>query len=180
VSAKIWKLFELSGVSGHSRRRLAGQRAPQRRAKHWREPKVMSVVVEAARAWLGTPYVHQASVKGSGCDCLGLVRGIWREVVGQEPVKVPPYSPDWDEYTTQDRLARAAGEYFERCKGPLAAGDVLLFRMRAGAVAKHLGVVSETGTGAAFIHAYAGHGVVESPLSAPWQRRISGRFAFKF
>ena len=29
-----------------------------------------------------------------------------------------------------------------------------------------------------FIHAYTGHGVVESPLSAPWARRIVARFAF--
>ena len=38
----------------------------------------------AARAWLGTPYRHQASVKGVGADCLGLVRGLWREVAGAE------------------------------------------------------------------------------------------------
>jgi NlpC/P60 family putative phage cell wall peptidase len=41
-----------------------------------------AVVVAAARDWLGTPYHDQASVKGVGCDCLGLVRGVWREVVG--------------------------------------------------------------------------------------------------
>lgn len=62
--------------------------------------------------------------------------------------------------------------------GPLAAGDVLLFRMRAGGVAKHLGLVSATGAAPAFIHAYSGHGVVESPLSAPWARRIAARFLF--
>ena len=28
--------------------------------------------------WIGTPYRHQASLKGVGCDCLGLVRGVWR------------------------------------------------------------------------------------------------------
>ncbi len=54
-------------------------------------------VAVAARAWLGTPYRHQASVKGVGADCLGLVRGLWREVVGAEPEGVPPYSPDWAE-----------------------------------------------------------------------------------
>jgi NlpC/P60 family putative phage cell wall peptidase len=31
-----------------------------------------------ARAWIGTPDRHQASLKGMGCDCLGLVRGVWR------------------------------------------------------------------------------------------------------
>ena len=42
-------------------------------------------IVRAARSWIGTPYRHQASLKGVGCDCLGLLRGVWREVVGAEP-----------------------------------------------------------------------------------------------
>jgi len=51
----------------------------------------MSAVIEAARGWLGTPYRHQASVKGVGSDCLGLVRGVWREVMGEEPDTTPPW-----------------------------------------------------------------------------------------
>jgi len=57
-------------------------------------------------------------------------------------------------------------------------GDVILFRMRDTAVAKHLGIASRTGPDASFIHAYSGHAVVESPLSAPWKRRIAARFRF--
>ena len=37
-----------------------------------------AAIVAEARAWIGTRYRHQASVKGVGCDCLGLVRGVWR------------------------------------------------------------------------------------------------------
>jgi NlpC/P60 family putative phage cell wall peptidase len=62
--------------------------------------------------------------------------------------------------------------------GDAAPGDVLLFRMRQGAVAKHLGLQARVGASASFIHAYARHGVVESPLSPPWQRRIVARFVF--
>ena len=54
-------------------------------------------VISAARAWLGTPYHDQASLKGVGCDCLGLARGVWREVIGPKPLPIPPYSLDWDE-----------------------------------------------------------------------------------
>jgi NlpC/P60 family putative phage cell wall peptidase len=42
-------------------------------------------VIAAARGWLGTPYHDQASAKGAGCDCLGLVRGVWRDLHGSEP-----------------------------------------------------------------------------------------------
>jgi hypothetical protein len=55
---------------------------------------------------------------------------------------------------------------------------VILFRMRDGWIAKHLGLLAEGGNQPTFIHAYAGHGVTESPLSAPWQRRIVARFEF--
>ena len=56
-------------------------------------------------------------------------------------------------------------------------GAVLLFRMREGAVAKHLGIVSSLAA-PAFIHAYTGHGVIESALAAPWRRKIVARFSF--
>jgi len=49
-------------------------------------------VIAIARSWLGTPYHDQASLRGVGCDCLGLARGVWREVVGPEPFPIPPYS----------------------------------------------------------------------------------------
>ena len=48
--------------------------------------------VAAARLWLGTPYVHQASARGAGSDCLGLVRGVWRALYGAEPERPPAYS----------------------------------------------------------------------------------------
>ncbi|QPM89918.1 C40 family peptidase [Pseudooceanicola algae] len=136
-------------------------------------------IVAAARGWIGTPYIHQASVRGAGTDCLGLLRGIWREVLGQEPEAVPAYSPDWSEPQRDERLWTAAARHL--IAKPLdgeTPGDVLLFRMRSGGVAKHLGIAAETGPGATFIHAYSAHAVVESPLSAPWRRRIVARFAF--
>lgn len=136
----------------------------------------MSAVVEAARGWLGTPYVHQASVRGAGADCLGLVRGVWRELYGTEPEALPAYAPDWSEAAREERLWQAAARHLvERPLGTFEPGDVVLFRMRARGVAKHLGIVSGPEH---FIHAYSGHGVVENALSAPWRRRIVARFSF--
>ena len=136
----------------------------------------MNRVVVAARGWIGTPYRHGASCRGAGADCLGLVRGIWREVCGSEPEAVPPYGPDWSEMGGEERLWAAALRHLQpRTKDRAAAGDVLLFRMRAGAVAKHLGIATGAGT---FVHAYSGHGVVESALTPPWARRVVARFGF--
>lgn len=133
-------------------------------------------VVREARRWLGTPYRHQGAVLGAGCDCLGLVRGIWRGLYGCEPEPVPPYCRDWAEQRSDEQLWQAALRHM--VARPLArstAGDLLLFRMREGAVAKHLGIQS----GAAhFIHAMSGHGVVESSLGTAWHRRVVARFSF--
>ncbi len=137
------------------------------------------VIVEIARRWIGTSYVHQAATQGAGTDCLGLIRGVWRELHGAEPEAVPAYSPDWSEPQGEERLWEAALRHLRPVGDPeTRPGTVLLFRMRAGSVAKHLGIASERGGQSCFIHAYSGHGVIESPLSGPWRRRVVARFAF--
>ncbi|WP_172295812.1 peptidase [Pseudoruegeria sp. HB172150] len=142
----------------------------------------MSGVGEAAlaeaRGWIGTPYVHQASARGFGADCLGLVRGVWRVLYATEPEMVPAYTQDWSEAGRVERLWAAAMRHLAEAPGAEASGDVLLFRMRDGGVAKHLGIQGDVGAAPTFVHAYSGHAVMESPLSAPWRRRIVARFRF--
>ncbi len=136
-------------------------------------------VTRAARGWIGTPYLHQASCKGAGTDCLGLLRGVWREVLGTEPEVPPAYSMDWSEPARIEALWQAAQRHLvPKAPEDEAPGDVLLFRMRDGAVAKHLGIAGRIGANASFVHAYSGHAVIESPLSLPWRRRIVARFTF--
>jgi NlpC/P60 family putative phage cell wall peptidase len=140
---------------------------------------VAARAVAEARAWIGTPYRHQASCRGAGADCLGLVRGVWRALYGGEPEALPAYTWDWAEAAGEERLWAAALRHMApRPAAELAAGDVLLFRMADRAVAKHLGILSEEGREMRFVHAFAGHGVIESALSAPWERRVVARFAF--
>jgi NlpC/P60 family putative phage cell wall peptidase len=129
-----------------------------------------------ARGWIGAPYRHQGSSR-IGCDCLGLIRGVWRELRGSEPEEPGPYGRDWAERSGQERLLEAATRHFgpARAGGDLAVGDVLVFRFRRGLAAQHLGIVSGT---ARFIHAYEQTGVVESPLAPAWRRRIAGVFRF--
>ncbi|MCA3436664.1 MAG: peptidase [Rhodobacter sp.] len=136
-------------------------------------------VVDLARSWIGTPYRHQGCVRGGGADCLGLLRGLWRDLYGAEPEPVPPYTADWAEAGGEEALWTAARRWLRPCRaGTDRPGDVLLFRMRDGGIAKHLGIAAEVGAAPSFIHAYYGHGVVESPLSQPWARRVVARFTF--
>ena len=133
-------------------------------------------IVTAAHAWLGTPYHHQMSLRGVGTDCLGLVRGIWRELYGTEPQAMPAYSRDWAEASGSETLLDTARLHFAEIDPRSAAsGDVLIFRYRAGFVAKHAGVLTAPRK---FLHACEGGPVCEIALTPWWSRRIAAAFAF--
>ena len=72
----------------------AGRRQPLRLSPFYdmidTHPPTRDEIVAHARAWIGTPYHHQASRIGVGTDCLGLVRGVCRELYGREPRRCPP------------------------------------------------------------------------------------------
>lgn len=170
-------------------------------------PLARAAIVAAARGWIGTPYRHQASLKGAGADCLGLVRGVWRELIGPEPETAPPYPRDWAEgqvaaRTAEGQVAARTAEgqgvaetgeaqtpdpsatglveaarrhLVEIAPAEAAAGDVVLFRWRDRLPARHAGIL--TGPDA-FVHAYDGSAVVESPLGPWWRRRIVHAFRF--
>ncbi|MCU0564460.1 MAG: hypothetical protein MUE48_11060 [Desulfobacterales bacterium] len=133
-------------------------------------------VIAAARRWLGTPYHDQASLIGMGCDCLGLARGVWRELVGPEPFPIPPYSRDWGECGPREVLAEGARAVMIEVDlvgaGP---GALVLFRMRPRAIARHVGILSGPDR---FIHACERLGVIEETLTRAWRRRVA--FGFRF
>lgn len=129
-----------------------------------------------ARAWIGTPYHHQASCKGVGCDCLGLVRGVWRELYGQEPEAMVAYTPDWGEARGDETLLAAAGRNLQpNGHGEARAGDVLVFRLYHSSVAKHTAIMA---TSESMIHAQEGVAVCEVHLGRWWRRHIAGLFSF--
>lgn len=144
-----------------------------------RRDRALAAVAEA-RAWIGTPHVHGASVRGAGADCLGLIRGVWRALYGMEPEAPGAYSASWSMVDRAETLWRAAARHMaEIAPADAAAGDVALLRMRDGAAARHLGVLAEDASGApTLIHAYSGRGVLESALGSAWRRRIVAAFRF--
>jgi NlpC/P60 family putative phage cell wall peptidase len=127
-------------------------------------------IVVIARGWLGTPYLHQASAKGQGADCLGLVRGVWRELYGEEPERPPAYGRT----EASEAMIAAARRNLAPTRRP-RAGAVLFFRIERAGPVRHCGVMTE---GERFLHAYAGRGVIESPLSRFWIERLVAAFDF--
>jgi len=133
-------------------------------------------IVAAARRWIGTPYRHQAARRGVGCDCLGLVAGVWADVYGAMPAFERSYSADWAE------SAGAEEPLLDACKarcntvsiGEEQPGDLLVFRWSSHVAAKHLAILSAP---AMMIHARERHAVCETVLTGWWKRRLAAVFA---
>lgn len=130
------------------------------------------MIVTAARAWLGTPFLHQGAVRGVGCDCLGLLRGVWRDVAGaDEPEAIPAYRADWH-LSTPDLMADALARHLspvERAE----PGDILAFRLNG--TVRHCAILATPET---MIHAWSGGSVVETAVGNQWTRRLAGAHRF--
>ena len=132
-------------------------------------------IVDAARRWIGTPYRHQAATLGAGCDCLGLVRGVWRDIHGDEPMALPAYRADWRDARHAGELLVAAETMLRRAENGPRAGQVILFRLGRTPAPKHCGIALSADR---FIHAQERLGVIEANLGDGWRRRIAGLYDF--
>lgn len=133
-------------------------------------------VVGAARAWLGTPYQHQASLRGLGCDCVGLVRGVWRDLGRGRLPAIAPYGRDWAETCGAERLLAGLAAHFEaQAVDDRRTGLVAAFRWRPDAIAKHAAILTAEDR---MIHVHEGIVVSEVSLGPWWRRRICGLFSF--
>lgn len=134
-----------------------------------------SIITEAL-TWVGTPYRHQGRRKGVGCDCLGLLIGVWEAIYGEAPEEPGPYAPDWAEAGGVDSFLEAARRHCrEKPPADMAAGDLILFRWRPHLSAKHAAILISPDR---FVHAYEGSAVVVSTLVPQWRKRIAGVFGF--
>jgi NlpC/P60 family putative phage cell wall peptidase len=133
-------------------------------------------IVAVARTWVGTRYQHQASLRHVGCDCLGLLRGIWREVIGPEPEQIPTYPAGWMSVATTEILIEALGRHFQRGSTDFfLAGDVLIFRFRRHLPASHIAIATDQ---TSIIHAHVDATVAEVPFENRWRRRLAAVFSF--
>lgn len=131
-------------------------------------------IITQARTWLGTPYHHQARLKGVGCDCLGLVVGVADELGLKHASGATLSSFDQTDYSRQPDGARLTAMLqsvlYEIPKEDAAPGDLVLFSIEGNP--QHVGLLTDY-EGLGVIHCYApSRKVVEHRLDKKWQQRI--------
>ena len=132
--------------------------------------------VKAALEWEGTPYHHQARVKGAGVDCAQLVAAVHEQVTGASVVVPCDYSPEWHLHNREERLIAILEQLGckEKPVEETKPGDILCFKF--GRVISHLGIMLHAGM---FIHARIDQGKVTiNTLAADWKARHLRTFSF--
>ena len=136
-------------------------------------------MIQSARGWIGTRFVHQGRVKKTavhkgGCDCIGFVVGVLNEV-GRGDIAC-------HDKTDYARVPNGMQLFYELRKVlqqvpdvDMRAGDIALFKFDKNP--QHVGIISETDKQQTLIHCYLqARGVVEHRFDEIWQKRLVAVF----
>lgn len=143
------------------------------------------MIASAARTWVGTPFRWEASLKGVGADCRGVISGAARDCGRAEAAEIEARVVGYSRRINEAELVAGLDRLFDRVflDGPdrlaapvheLEPGDVLGFRIQHRL--QHLGIYTREHRGHMMVHAYSAEPaqVVEVPLGRFWTRRLAG------
>ena len=123
------------------------------------EQEQRDAVVAAARSFIGTPYHHNARVKGVGVDCATLLEMSYTEAGVVSPMDVTEYSSQWHLHSDEPLYERAIIAQGAGLADAPGVGDIVLYFQ--GRQFAHGAIISEVEP-LRIIHAYAAsRGVVE-------------------
>jgi NlpC/P60 family putative phage cell wall peptidase len=133
-------------------------------------------LIACAKEWIGTPYVHQASVKGVGADCVGFLKGVALETGLITPELAALLPRDYSRQPSAGELRRLTSRHLRLVPfGSRAPGDVVL--MRFAEEPQHLGMLTQVSPVDYVIHC-AQHGVLAHRLDSVWRARIVRVYRF--
>ena len=113
-------------------------------------------IIAEAKSWIGTPFHHQAMIKGVGVDCAHFLIGVFSAVGLSPVVQTEDYPPDWHFHRGEERFMGYLDQYAEEVQDP-RPGDVAMFKF--GKCVSHGAIIIEWPV---VIHSYYGQGVVVS------------------
>ncbi len=119
-------------------------------------------VLNAAHAWLRTPYHHQAAVKGAGADCAMFPLAVYKEC-GLIPAdyQAPGYSSQWHLHRSEELyLIEVEKLAVEKLTSDIQPADFVIFKF--GRTFSHGAIVVKWPL---VIHSYIPHGVTLADAS---------------
>jgi cell wall-associated NlpC family hydrolase len=93
-----------------------------------RGTELRAAVLEEARGWIGTPFHHEARVKGAGVDCAMLLAEVYERAGLIGRIDIPHYPPDWHLHRDAERFLARLAAHAREIAGPPEPGDIALFR----------------------------------------------------
>jgi len=126
-----------------------------------------ALIVETARAYIGTPFRHQGRVRGAGIDCAGVPIGVAYDL-GVVDACITGYDRQPNDTEFRAILDRYT---FEIPFQDVLPADMLTF---AFLKEQHIAIVTQVDP-ICILHAYESVGrCVEQPLDKVWLRRMRG------
>lgn len=133
-----------------------------------------SRVITEAREWLGTPYQHQAMVKGVGADCVGLIVGVGVStgVLTLTKKQMLEYA-GYGRLPNPNKMQRVMGKHLTPVpESTVSYGDIAWLQWRDG-LPMHLALISGHLGKRTLLHSTSEIGkVVEHSLTLEWETRI--------
>lgn len=75
------------------------------------ESEQRQAVLREALSWLGTPWVHNARVKGAGVDCGQFIAAVYQRAGVVDYVPTPEYPQDWALHRAEPIFQRLVEAY---------------------------------------------------------------------
>ena len=129
-------------------------------------------IITEAREWIGTPYHHQAMVKGVGCDCAGFVVGVGIRTgaLSMTDKEIASYS-GYGRIPNPNYMRKNMERFLFEIDDP-KTGDIVLIQWRHN-MPMHLAILSEYKNRRTIIHSYRDSGgVVEHNFNDLWDNKV--------
>lgn len=140
-------------------------------------------LAQAALAWLGTPHINQAKVKGKGVDCGMLLIAALEDAgyIERDSIKVAPYSNEFHLHHSKEWYLETVQKYCEEIPSEkMAPGDFFMYKI--GRCVSHGGIYIG---GHNICHSVIGQGVIVSDLNDAMffdrrgRKRLVGVYRFR-
>lgn len=145
-------------------------------------------VVAEALTWLKTPWVHQASLKGVGADCIGALAGIGRNAGVQDPFDLTDARAarfrGYGRQPDPDMILEGCREYLDEIPISKAGlGDILVMRFidpkPPKVYVQHFALISRLDPMYVIQSLWKPGYVAESRLDEKWRRRVMYAFRYR-